>query len=399
MNNKQFKSIFFPPLPLGEEVRGVRLLFLFLLFLLASCTQVDGLIDRDSSTVSFSLPSGELAPESVPTRASGVNMEVGTTVRVLAYRRPAGATASALSAANYAGEATYKVTSGSTLELCAVKLDANGIPSVDAGATPVPLKLIQGTYDFYAVTPALEVNHAGTNPTLNVRHHTDYAVSVTAAKSISPGNSTVGLATLERRCVLLSFSTDRTDAATDVTKVTMGNVQLTKMASEPMQATGADTLEVAANANNNTLTIAAAKFRITDPAYPWKAFGQEICLPKSTAVFDLKVNVTFNDSETALLEATGLSMGFFAGKHYAFTIRFKERGGMQLLVGVAPWTDAVGSTQIGGTKLPVQVVVGEWADSGWETGVGGTKIPPFTPNIDAWKDLNSAINVGKDEGI
>lgn len=380
------------------KFRGVRPFFLMLL-LFASCTEVDGLMERDASTVSFSLPSGGLSPETAVSRAGGVNMEVGTTVRVVAYRRPSGASSPVLSAANYAGEATYKVATGSTLELCGITTDAAGTPSVDTGATPVPLKLIQGTYDFYAVTPALEVDHTGTNPTLSVRHHTDYAVSATAAKSISPGNSTVGLVTLERRCALLSISTDRTDAAIDVTKVVLGDVQLTKMPDEPMQATGTGALDATGNTNNNTLTIAAAKFGIPDAAYPWKAYGQAISLPKSTAAFNLKVNVTFNDNETVLLEAADLSMGFDAGKQYAFTIRFKERGGMELLVGVAPWTDAIGSTQIGGTKLPAQVVVGEWTDADWGTSIGGTKIPPFTPNVDAWEDLNSAINVGKDEGI
>lgn len=395
MMNKQLKSILFLPLPLGEGGRGVRLFFLMLL-LFASCTEVDSLAERDVSTVSFSLPSGDLSPEPAASRADGVNMEVGTTVRVVAYRRPVGASAPVISAANYAGEATYKVALGSALELCGVKTDANGTPSVDAGATPVPLQLIQGTYDFYAVTPALEVDHAGTNPTLSVRHHTDYAVSVTAAKSISSGNSTVGLTTLERRCALLSFSTDRKEDATDITKVTMGDVQLTAMTDEPVAATGTGVLDISAQPKTTKWTIAAGKFTVADAANAgWVAYGQDICLPKVNGACDLSANVSFNDENSLLLTVEGLTVMFDPGKHYAFTIRFNSRGGAELLLGVEEWTDAIGSYQIGGTKVPVQVVVGEWTDAGTNTNIGGTNIPPFTPNVDAWGDLNGVIDIGK----
>lgn len=397
MTNKQLKSILFLPLPLGEGSRGVRPFFFLLLLLFFSCTEMDSLLERDASTVSFSLPSGGLTPEPAVTRADdGVNMVVGTTVRVVAYRRPSGASSPVLSAANYAGEATYKVSLGSALELCAVQLDANGIPSVDAAATPVPLKLIQGTYDFYAVTPALEVNHTGANPTLNVRHRTDYAVSVTPAKAISPDNSTVGLTTLDRRCTLLSFSTDRKEDATDVTKVTMGDVQLTAMTNEPVVATGTNLLEVSSQPMATAWTIAASKFTVTDAVNAgWKAYGQEICLPKANGACNLLANVSFNGESSVLLTVEGLSMTFDPGKHYAFTIRFNSRGGAELLLGVEEWTDAVGSYQIGGTKVPVQVVVGEWADATGNTSVGGTHIPPFTPNVEAWGDLNGVINIGK----
>ena len=389
--NKQINSIFLPLF--FREGLGASLLFLGCL-LLAACTEAEGLMERSESTVNFSLSSDASSPDVVPTRAGAVDMEVGTTVRVLAYRRPDGSGSAVLSSSNYAGEAVYKVKAGSTLELCSVTLDANGFPSVDAGATPPPLQLITGTYDFYAVTPALDVNHSGSNPTLNVRHRTDYAVSVTS-KSISPGNSTVGLSTLERRCTLLSFSTDRKTDATDITKVVMGEVLLTNMPNEPMQATGTGALNVAGNTNGTTFTVAAANFGIPDNNFPYKAYGETPCLPKSAGKFDLKVNVTLGSATTpVLLEAKDLSMSFDEGKHYAFTIRFKSTG-IELLIGVADWTDAIGSTQIGGSKLPAQIVVGEWTDVDWSTGIGGNKIPPFAPNVDNWSDLNNKLNIGE----
>ena len=128
--NKQCKSNFLPDSLQG--VLGAWSLFLGCL-LLAACTEVDGLTERSQATVNFSLPSGTVTPEMPSTRADAVNMEVGTTVRVLAYRRPEGAGSAVLSNANFAGEATYMVTSGSTLQLCSVTLDANGTTGFPAG--------------------------------------------------------------------------------------------------------------------------------------------------------------------------------------------------------------------------------------------------------------------------
>lgn len=377
--------------------KQIKLISCLSLFLLASCTEADGLLERDVSTVSFSFSPGDLSPEPVPTRAGGDYMEAGTTVRVVAYRRPSTASSAALSNANYAGEATYKVLSNGTLQLCSVAHDAKGFPSVGTAAA-VPLQLIQGTYDFYAVTPALKVDHSGSNPTVSVRHRMDYAVSLTPNKPVSSGNSTVGLEMLNRRCTLLSFSTDRKADATDVAKVTMGDVSLTAMTGEPITATGTAALNLPAQPLTAMLTIAADKFTVADATNAgWKAYGQEICLPKVDGACNLSANVSFNDGESKLLTVEGLTLTFEPGKHYAFTIRFTSQGTKaDLLVGVEDWTDAVGSYQIGGSKVPVQVVVGEWTDIDGSTGVGGVKVPPFTPNVAAWDDLNHSMQVGRE---
>lgn len=393
--NKQIKFVFVPLLAGGKRLGG-RLMLLLACLLLAACTEMDGLTERNEATVNFSLSSDAVVPAGSPTRVA-VDMEAGTTVRVLAYRRPDGAGSAVLSNANYAGEATYKVTSGSTLALCGVKLDANGTPSVDSGATPQPLQLIAGTYDFYAVTPALAVVHSGADPTLDIRHRTDYAVSVTA-KTISPSNSTVGLTTLDRRCTLLTFNTDRTTDATSVTAISVGVVTLSNMEVEPIAAVSTKALDIAANANTATLTLPAGTFTTPDASVAYKTYGQTVCLPKSSAAFVLKMNVSVNSGTSVLLEAPGLTMGFEACRRYAFTIRFKSRGGIELLIGVEEWTDAIGSTDIGvAEKIPTQIVVGEWTDANWDTSIGGTNIPPFTPNVAAWDDLDKTLNLGIDK--
>lgn len=389
--NQQIKSIFLPLF--FREGLGVGLLLMGCL-LLAACAKTDGPMDRSESTVNFSLSSDALTPKTLSTRAGAVNMEVGTTVRVLAYRRPEGAMDAVLSSANYAGEAVYKVKLGGALELCSVTPDANGFPTVDTGSVPQPLQLIAGTYDFYAVTPALSVDHSDAEPTLDIRHRTDYAASVTS-QSIDPNNSTVRLVTLDRRCTLLSFNTDRAVGATGVTSASVGEVTLSDMAAEPMKAVALKALDIASNANTATLTLPVGTFTTPDASVPYKTHGSVICLPKTSAPFVLKMNVSFNNRSPILLEAPGLTMGFDPCKQYAFTIRFKEHDGIELLIGVADWTDAIGTTELGvEEKIPVQVVVGEWSDAIWDTSVGGTNVPPFIPNISAWDDLDNTLNVG-----
>lgn len=392
--NKQFKSIFHPFM-FGRGLGVHLLLYGSLLLFVTSCTEADRLMERSRETVVFSLPTGGVASDPAVTRADGdgVNIVAGTTVRVLAYRRPAGAADAELSSANYAGEATYKVVLGSVLELCAVSLDANGTPSIDASGMLVPLELIAGNYDFYAVTPALEVNHSGNEPTLQVRHHTDYAVSVTS-KPISPGNGNVGLTTLQRHCSLLTFNTDRAADVTAVTSVEVGEVSLSNMTVEPITATSTQALSIASAARTFTLTLPDNTFITPDPSTPYKTYGEVVCLPKSSAEFILKMNVGINGVASVLLEAPGITMSFDPCNHYAFTVRFKGEKGIELLVGVEPWTDFDRTTQIGGSNIPVQVVVGEWTDVDFGTNVGGNHIPPFTPNVAAWGDLDSAIQVG-----
>ncbi|WP_455590920.1 BF2992 family fimbrillin-A clan protein [Bacteroides sp.] len=386
--NKQLKSIFSPP-PYGGGGWGVRLL---LLLFLASCTEAEGLMERSRETVNFSLPTGGLASESAATRADGggVNMTAGTTVRVLAYRRPNGATDAVLSNANYAGEATYKVTLGSVLELCSVTLDANGTPSVNAGGTPVPLELIAGDYDFYAITPALRVDHSGSAPTLQVRHHTDYAVSVTS-KPISPGNSTVGLTTLQRQCTLLSFGIDRKEGVTSITSAAIDEISLSAMADEPMNAIAANPLDVSANANTGTVTL--KQFNVPDPTTkPYHSTGQVICLPKSEAVFGLKMKVRFNGATDATeLEANALpTMAFVKGLQYNLSVRFKERGA-ELVLTILPWTANSWSTSLGDDFL-LQIVIGEWTELTLDTSMGSSV--PMIKAVSGWTNLVSSIDIG-----
>ena len=386
--NKQINSIFLPLF--FREGLGASLLFLGCL-LLAACTEAEGLMERSESTVNFSLSSDASSPDVVPTRAGAVDMEVGTTVRVLAYRRPDGSGSAVLSSSNYAGEAVYKVKAGSTLELCSVTLDANGFPSVDAGATPPPLQLITGTYDFYAVTPALDVNHSGSSPTLNVRHRTDYAVSVTS-KSISPTDNTVGLSTLERRCTLLSFGIDRKDGVTSVTSAVIEEAELTAMASEPMAATGIASLDVSSNANGATLTLSSSVFSVPDPVnYPYRAVGHAICLPKSEATFGLKMKVRFNGAtEVTELDADNIpAMAFVEGLQYNLGIRFKERGA-ELVLTILPWSAKYSTPELGDGYL-LQVVVGEWTELTFGTSMGNGV--PVIADISGWTPLVSNVDV------
>lgn len=342
------------PLSLGWRV-GTQLLFCC--FLLSACTQADDLHGRDGAMVRFSLSSGAVSTEEIPTRID-VSMAEGTEVRVLAYCRPDGAADAVLSNANYAGESTYRVSADGTLQ-----------------AAANPLQLIAGTYDFYAVTPALAVDHSGSQPTVSVGHRTDYAVSLTTVKTITAGSvNSVALETLARRCSLLSFATDLKEGVTGITSARITSVRLTGMTDEPRTATGTGLLPLALGTTEVALLD-------TDFAYPdadktYQAHGQVVVLPKQEAPFNLTMKVCFNGSTTPLtLNANLEKIRFEPGCRYAFAIRFRQPGDIyvELVLTVAPWTLNTLDTSMGGVdNLPIQVTpLGYWTLNTSDTSLGG----------------------------
>lgn len=310
-------------------------------FFLTACTQADGLQERDGVTVRFSLASHSADVEVTPTRANATDMTAGTTVRVLAYRRPVGAAEAVLNEGNFVSEATYKVTSLGMLQ-----------------ADSEPLQLIQGEYDFYAVTPALVVNHNGAAPTVNVNHRTDYAVSLTAG-TITPGNGMVSLSTLERRCSLLSFETDLKEGVTGITSIRIAELRLTNMTNEPLTATGTAAL---ATATDITTGLTLTDFTY-NPDKPYQAKGQLVVLPKPEGAFKLTMNVAFNGGASTALDADLDKIRFEAGNHYTFFIHFRQRDGIyvDLLLAVTPWQQENLSGNIGEVgELPVPISLGHW---------------------------------------
>lgn len=333
---------------MASEVKLLWLVYFLFILCFAACTQAGGLLERVGSEVHFSFSTSATGSGEIVTRVGdGTSLQEGTTVRVLAYRRPNGSADAVLSQANYAGEAMY-IT------------DASGKLRSDSQ----PLQLIGGVYDFYAVTPALTVNHNGNEPSVSVAHRTDYAVSLTKGCSISTGGiNNVSLATLQRRCSLLSFETDLKEGVTGISSVEIQNVSLTDMATEPQMTTGLNLLP--ATPGTTVLTLLERDFIYPDPGKMYQSKGEIVVLPKQEAPFTLTMNVCFNGgSVLTALTANLERIRFEAGNRYAFAIRFRQREDIyvELILMVSPWQEENLSTSMGEVgEVPMEVIVlGYW---------------------------------------
>lgn len=165
------------------------------------------------------------------TRAMPENLAPGSTVRVLAYTRRAAGAAADIERDTYVAEATYRVKDDYSLEPCVVN-GMTGVATGTAGASPMRLRT--GTYDFYALTPALSLTG---HKEASVAHGTDYACSLTAACAVATrqdvSTQTVVLATLERKCSRLAFSITR--KAENVAKAVINSVELSASPVRPLR--------------------------------------------------------------------------------------------------------------------------------------------------------------------
>lgn len=159
------------------------------------------------------------------------NLAPGSTVRVLAYTRRAAGAAADIERDTYVAEATYRVKDDYSLEPCVVD-GMTGVATGTAGASPMRLRT--GTYDFYALTPALSLTG---HKEASVAHGTDYACSLTAACAVATrqdvSTQTVVLATLERKCSRLAFSITR--KAENVVKAVINSVGLSASPVRPLR--------------------------------------------------------------------------------------------------------------------------------------------------------------------
>ncbi|WP_321332217.1 BF2992 family fimbrillin-A clan protein [uncultured Bacteroides sp.] len=275
-----------------------------LLFLLTvgiyACTNSDEL-SGNNKPVAVKFTAAGIVAQVTSTRASTPSqLAAGTTVRVLAYRR-AGDLPD-LSADAYVGENTYVVgADGGTL----------------TSNTGTELYLSPGTYDFYAITPALTViREAGVS--VSVPNGTDYAASLTGNVTFTSSSPTVALAMLERKCAQLVLNVDR--GATSVNSVAVDELTLTGIASAPI--TGALNADLTATTGNDgTITIPESGFKTGDN--PWQASASVVVLPKSDVSFQLSIKVRFNGSSTqrTLGPVTVPAIAFEKGKQYTYTLQ------------------------------------------------------------------------------
>ena len=315
---------------------------------------------------------GGISVDAVPaglTKASAERLAAGTTVRVAAYVR-SGADAD-LAQDSRAAEATYVVQEDGSLVPCTV--DASGASTGTAGASAMHLKA--GTYDFYALTPALPLSGGQ----VSVGHGTDYACSLTPACSVASGGATqsVALAMLERRCSLLGFSVTR--RSDHITSAEIVSVDLGRIAQDPASALLCQALPVGANTGSYSFPDGT----FTQGTEAYQSYGADETLPKGNAAFDLAMEVRFNGvADPTALEAEIPAMAFAPGLRYNFDVSLEGKY-IVLTLTVAPWNESPAweMPDIGESPL-AGVVVGQWEITDWNTEIGDYFTPVIGP--DSW---------------
>lgn len=347
-------------------------IFLSLLCLTA-CTEADDLAVRDGVVVSF------ITPGMTSTRAdSYVKLDENTTVRILVYRRK-GAAAD-LSADDFIGENTYVADAYGQLSACVVDNDGKV-----TSTTGTPLKLIQGDYDFYAITPAIETKD-NLHEEVEIGHGVDYATSLTT-KTIAPGAGTVSLTTLDRKCSKLEFNFNR--KTTNVTQIDIDEVTLTAMSKAPLTGTLAEDLPDASDITED-MTLGSSVFTV-DATDKYKATGSKIVLPKPAGDITVGMKLKFNGLATSvtLAPATIKNLAFAKGTRYIFKVVLKG-GSVKLTLTVADWNETynVNADDLGASNS-LTIEVGEWNNVDFNASTGGNSdvtIGGWTANPD-WDDI------------
>ncbi|WP_455592288.1 BF2992 family fimbrillin-A clan protein [Bacteroides sp.] len=362
------------------------LLVAFALFCLcfASCSQTEeSELPGDGVAVGFTLPGLEGAVTETEAATRG-NLAENTKVRVVVYKN------GAQSSANYVTEKVYTVQANGTLS-----------------ATDGDLRLIEGSYDFYAITPALTVDHSGTSPKVTVSQKTDFACSLTTGQKITKWSSSEGssvkrsiaLTELERKCALLAFKVEMVPNISVINRIVISKVSLDRMARQPLTVTGVGNLPAAA-ANDYTLS-AGSSFFTTEVQNARKATGSFTVLPKTSETFSLGMEVLMNGatSTPVVFEAKEIeAFAFVKGYKYQFTVTLTKTGAIGLYLTISKWTDHLLNPELGGNP-ETTVQLGEWTDITWEeTTMGGN--PEVTlSKVSGWHSFDWEASLGEDAKV
>ncbi|MDE5815491.1 MAG: hypothetical protein K2H42_04290, partial [Alistipes sp.] len=247
---------------------------------------------------------------------------------------------------------------------CTVAADGTGTLD-EAGR----LRLAAGTYDFYAITPALPLR--SDNRSVEVGHGIDYASAPTLAVEVERQPSgtaqTVELDVLERRCSKLNFTISRLHPNVD--KAVFNSVKLGRIADAPV--TPLLNAALALGANTGEYTFPSDTFAELNESTKYLSAGYDEVLPKNKGTFDLSMNVTFNDGDPTDLTAEVPELAFVPGYQYNFNLKLIGNL-IELELIVTSWVDVPGwDTEFGNPSISLIVTVGSWEIVGWDTTIGG----------------------------
>ena len=245
--------------------------------------------------------------QSPATRAA---LAENTTVRVVAFTAATGNPVQA----NYVAEQTYYM-SGGKLVPCTV--DDNG--SFVAVAPDAKMELERGSYDFYAITPALPLG--SDKATVSVAHKVDYAASATKGVTVD-ASKTYTLTQLDRKCVRVTFVIKKSANFTELTALSVtpsgAGLSMPNLPAAQSVKMGAD---IPAAAGSETLTVPASAFTNTDAT---TATAATVLLPRSAADILLTCDLTYTtatgSSRQTSFSSTAKNLALEKGKHYTFTL-------------------------------------------------------------------------------
>ena len=264
-------------------------------------------IGQETAAQSASAASQAQNGQSPATRAA---LAENTTVRVVAFTAATGNPVQA----NYVAEQTYYM-SGGKLVPCTV--DDNG--SFVAVAPDAKMELERGSYDFYAITPALPLG--SDKATVSVPHKVDYAASATKGVTVD-ASKTYTLTQLDRKCVRVTFVIKKSANFTELTALSVtpsgAGLSMPNLPAAQSVKMGAD---IPAAAGSETLTVPASAFTNTDAT---TATAATVLLPRSAADILLTCDLTYTtatgSSRQTSFSDTANDLALEKGKHYTFTL-------------------------------------------------------------------------------
>ena len=248
--------------------------------------------------------------QSPATRAA---LAENTTVRVVAFTAATGNPAQA----NYVAEQTYYMSGGSLLP-CTVNADG----SFKAVAPDAKMELERGSYDFYAITPALPLG--SDKATVSVPHKVDYAASATKGVTVD-ASKTYTLTQLDRKCVRVTFVIKKSANFTELTALSVtpsgAGLSMPNLPAAQSVKMGAD---IPAAAGSETLTVPASAFTNTDATTATTATAATVLLPLAAADILLTCDLTYTtatgSSRQTSFSSTAKNLALEKGKHYTFTL-------------------------------------------------------------------------------
>lgn len=402
-----------------------KLLFILLLAAATGCHKSEEGAPKPAAaaevTVEFTL-AGARSAQAVVRSVEGVTpgdpvaLAEGTTVRVLAFER-AGENAD-IANDTFVSEATYVAGEDGALTPCVV--DADGKIAAGTGLS-MKLPPAEYAYDFYAITPAMEVPE---HKNISVGHGVDYACSLTS-KLVEPsvtGTQTVALNTLVRHCTQVAFRIEPNPSKAKYTSMSFADDVVLKYISKapytapicsiwnPADETAWPLLALSdpEDAAYN-YAIAQSKF-VADSENELVFKGGDIVLPKRSSSFKIRMTIAFDSYDPTPLDGVIPAMALAADHRYKFTVTL-DGAKLRLILQVGPWivgngdddelelgewphgTIEVGSwdlttieEELGGSFVPT-VVPGPWiGNPDWDTEISGfpTWTAPYYP--ENWAD-------------